>query len=129
MTVSTVQQIIRKGVNNQIAFNIMDLKDSKKMWDKLKNICTEVGQGIVYSILQELLYYSKITKRKRYKKPIMQIFAKVKYFYKRLQLAITPGQDLWDTIAIIIALDLLHSNFDITTASLLEIGNKTINQI
>ena len=41
----------------------------------------------------------------------------------------TPGQDLWDTIAILIALDTLHDNFDTTTASLLETGDKIINQI
>ena len=41
----------------------------------------------------------------------------------------TPGQDLWDTIAIVIALDSLHKDFDTTTASLLETGDKTIDQI
>ncbi len=40
----------------------MDLKDPKEMWNKLKSICTEVSQGVIYSILQELLYYPKITK-------------------------------------------------------------------
>ena len=39
----------------------------------------------------------------------------------------TPGRDLWDTIAIVIALDSLHDDFDTTTASLLEEGNKTID--
>ncbi len=51
MTIGTVQQIIRKGISDQIAFNIMDLKDPKKMWDKLKSVCTEIGQGVIYSIL------------------------------------------------------------------------------
>ena len=41
----------------------------------------------------------------------------------------TPGRDLWDTIAIVIALDSLHEDFNTTTASLLETGDKTINQI
>lgn len=40
-----------------------------------------------------------------------------------------PGCDLWDTIAIVIALDSLHDDFDTTTASLLETGDKTIDQI
>lgn len=50
MTVGIVQKIIREGVSDQIAINIMDFKNSKKMWDKLKSIYTKVGQGIVYSI-------------------------------------------------------------------------------
>ena len=91
MAVGIVQRIIRKNVSDQIAFNIMDLKDPKKIWDKLKSICTKVGQGVVYSILQELLYYPKITKLKGYKKPVMQIFAEVKYLCKCLRLAMTQG--------------------------------------
>lgn len=39
------------------------------------------------------------------------------------------GRDLWDIIAIVIALNLLDSDFDITTTSLLKTGNKTIDQI
>lgn len=71
MAVGIAQQIIREGVSDQIAFNIMDLKDPKEMWDKLKSICTKFGQGVVYSILQELLHYPKITKPKGYEKPVM----------------------------------------------------------
>lgn len=129
MAVGIAQRIIREGVSHQIAFNIMDLKDPKEMWDKLKSICTEVGQGVVYSILQKLLHYPKITKPKGYEKPVMQIFAEVKYLCKRLQTAMTPERDLWDTIAIVTALEFLHEDFDTTTASLLEAGDKTIDQI
>ena len=107
----------------------MDFKDPKEMWDKLKSICTKVDQGVVYSILQELLHYPKIIKPKGYKKPVMQIFAEVKYLCKRLRSAITSGQDLWDIIAIVIALDSLYKDFDTTTASLLETNDKTIDQI
>ena len=129
MAVGIAQRIIREGVSDQIAFNIMDLKDPKEMWDKLKSICTKVGQGVVYSIFQELLHYPKITKPKGYEKPVMQIFAEVKYLCKCLRSTMTLGQDLWDTIAIVIALDSLHEDFDTTTASLLETGDKTIDQI
>ena len=129
MAVRIARQIILKGVSDQIAFNIMDLKDPKEMWDKLTSICTKIGQEVVYSILQELLNYPKINKPKGYDKPVMQIFAEVRYLCKRLRTAMTPGRDLWDTIAIVIALDTLHDDFDTTTASLLESGDKTIDQI
>ncbi len=59
----------------------------------------------------------------------MQIFAEVRYLFKRLRTAMTQGRDLLDTIAIVIALDTLHDNFDTTTASLLESGDNTIDQI
>lgn len=41
----------------------------------------------------------------------------------------TTGRDFWDIIVIVIAHDLLYKDFDIINASLLEIGDKTIDQI
>ena len=41
----------------------------------------------------------------------------------------TEGKDLFDTIAIVITLDMLHNDFDISTASMLEMGNKSIDKI
>lgn len=38
MAVRIARRIIIEGVSDQIAFNIIDLKDLKKIWDKLKNI-------------------------------------------------------------------------------------------
>ena len=129
MAVGIAQRIIREGVSDQIAFNIIDIKDPKQMWDKLKSVCTEMGQGVVYSILQELFHYPSITKPKGYEKSVIQIFAEIRYLCKRLRTAMTPNRDLWDTIAIVIALDSLHQDFDTTTASLLETGDKTIDEI
>ena len=71
MAVGIAQKIIREGVSDQIAFNIMDLKDPKEMWEKLKSVYTEVGQRVVYSILQELFYYPSNNKPKGYDKPAM----------------------------------------------------------
>lgn len=55
IAISIVQKIIRKGISNQIAFNIMDFKDCKEMWDKLKSIYTKVGQRVVKVPLQTTL--------------------------------------------------------------------------
>ena len=84
MAVGIARRIILEGVSNQIAFNVMDLEDPKEMWDKPISICTKIGQGVVYSIFQELLNYPKINKPKGYNKPVMQIFAEVHYLCKRL---------------------------------------------
>ncbi len=45
------KRIITEGISDQLAINIMDFEDPKKMCDRLKTICSEVGQGVVYSIL------------------------------------------------------------------------------
>lgn len=94
MAISIARYIILEYVNDQIAFNIIDLEDSKEIQNKLKSICSEIGQGVVYLILQELFNYSKINKPKGYDKPVMQIFAEVRYLCKRLCIAMTPGRDL-----------------------------------
>lgn len=91
MAVKITWQIILEGINNQIALNIINLKDPKKIWDKLVNICSEIGQRIVYSIFQELLNYPRINTPKQYNKPVMQIFAKVRYLYKRFHTIMTLG--------------------------------------
>lgn len=70
-----------------------------------------------------------MTKPKEYEKPIMQIIAELKYLCKCLHIAMTTGRDVWDTISIIIALDLLYEDFYITTVSLLETNDKIIDQI
>lgn len=42
IAVRIAQRIIRQSVSDQIAFNIMDLKDMKEIWDKLQSICIKV---------------------------------------------------------------------------------------
>lgn len=129
MAMGIAQRIIKEDVNNQIVFNIIDLQDPKEIWNKLKSICIKVGQGVVYLIFQKLLYYLKITKPKEYKRLVMQIFEEAIYLYICFYLAMTPRNDLWNIIVIVIALDLLYKDFDITNASLLETGNKIVDQI
>lgn len=71
IAVDIVQQIIKKGVKDQIAFNIINLKDPKEIWNKFKGICTRVDQEVVYSIFQKLFHYPTMIKPKRYEKPMM----------------------------------------------------------
>lgn len=59
----------------------------------------------------------------------MKIVAKLYFFYKQLKVAIIMEYDLFDTITIIIILDTLHNDLGVTTASILEIGKKTIEKI
>lgn len=129
MILDIARQIILEDVSDQLAFNIMNLKDPKKMWDILKNIWSEIRHGMVYFILQELLNYSRINKPKGYNKFVMQIFVEVQYFCKRLKTPMILGWNCWDNIAIVIALDSLYDNFNMTMASLLKIENRTVNQI
>lgn len=100
------------------------------MWDKLKSLCSETGLGVVYSILQELLTYPKINKPKGFNKSVTSVFVDVQFLCKRLRAAITPNKDIWDSIAIVVAIDSLRKDFDLVTAGLLgQGGDKAINKI
>lgn len=129
MAIELVWKIIIEGVSSQIAFNIIDINDPKAMWDILKRICSEVGQGVIYLVPQEILNYSRIHKPKRYDKPVVKIFTEVRFLHKRLNAVMTIRHNLFDKITIVIIFNILYSNFEVTTANMLKIGNKTIEEI
>lgn len=120
MAVGTATRIIKEGVSDDIFNNIIDVTDPQEMWRKLRTACSQVGQGVVYSILQELLSYPRNNKPKGFEKPVRSVFANVRFLIKRLRAAITPDRDIWDNIAIVVTLDPLHADFEATTASMLE---------
>ena len=57
MAAGTATRIIKEGISDNIFNNIIDITDLKEMWEKLRAACSQVGQRVVYSILQELLNY------------------------------------------------------------------------
>lgn len=73
--------------------------------------------------------YPHNTKPKAFEKLVMSRFADVRFLVKRLRSAITPNRDIWDSIAIVVALDSLHDDFETTTNSMLESGDKSIDKI
>ncbi len=129
IAIGTAGRIIREGLSDDIFNNIIDIDDPQAMWAKLQSVCSHVGQGVVYSILQELFNYSKVNKPKEYEKTITSIFADVRLLTKRLRAALTLNRDIYDSIAIVIALDSIHDDFETKTSSLLETGDKTIDEI
>lgn len=116
-------------MSNDLFNNIIDTDNLQAMWAKLQSVCFHVGQGVVCSIFQELFNYPKVNKPKKYEKTITSIFADVQILTKRLRAALTPNRNIYNSIAIVIALNSIHNNFETKTSSLLETGNKTIDKI
>lgn len=73
------------------------------MWDKLKAVCSQVVLGVIYSILQELLIYTKLNKPKGFEKPVTSIFAEIWFLVKWLRTVVTSKNDIWDNIAVVVA--------------------------
>ena len=129
IAIGTTGRIIREGLSNDLFNNIINIDNLKEMWAKLKSVCSQVGQGVVYLILQELLNYSKINKPKGYEKLITSVFADVQILIKWLKAVLIASRDIYDSITIVVALDFIYKDFDTKTSSLLKIGDKTINKI
>lgn len=60
----------------------MNIDNLKEIWDILKKICSEVGQRVVYLVLQKIFNQPHIQKSKRYDKYIIEIFTEVRFLYK-----------------------------------------------
>ena len=61
-------KIIKQGVNSDLYTNIIGERDPHRSWETLRRVCSQVGQGVVYSILKELLNYPRVVKPLGYKK-------------------------------------------------------------
>ena len=122
-------KIIKQGVNSDLYTNIIGERDPHRSWETLRRVCSQVGQGVVYSILKELLNYPRVVKPLGYEKKATTIFAEVKQLVQRLQSAVTEHRRIWDSITLVVALDSLHDDFEMTTAPLLHSGDKNLEEI
>ena len=128
---SIATKIIKQGVNSDLYINVIGKRDPHRSWETLRQVCSQVGQGVVYSILKELLNYPCVAKPLRYKKKATAIFAEVKHLVqvKCLLAVITEHRTIWDSITLVVALDSLHDDFEMTIAPLFHLGDKDLEEI
>lgn len=130
MAIGIATEIIQGGVSDDLFNNIIDENDLQRIWEKLRAVCSQIGTGVVYSILQELFTYPKINKPKGFDKLVTSVFSEVRVLVKWLRAAVTPNRDIWDSIAIVVATDSLHEDFEHVISGLLgQGGEKSINKI
>lgn len=122
-------KVIQQGVNSDLYLNIISRRVPQMSWKTLQRVYSQVGQGVVYSILKELLNYPHVAKPLGYEKKATAIFAKVKHLVQRLQAAVTVHRTIWDSITFVVALDSLHDDFEMTTAPLLHSDDKELKEI
>lgn len=60
---------------------------------------------------------------------IINVFADVHMLIKQLKAVFMPNCNIYNSIPIVIAFDLIHNNFKTKMLSLLKISNKTIDKI
>ena len=122
-------KIIKKGVHPDLYPNIIDKRDPKAIWETLERVSSQVGQGVVYALLKEILNYLRKNKPKGYDKRATTIFGKVSTLVDRLQNAVSDNQTIWELIKIVVAADSLHDDFDHVVRPIFHTGDKTLDQI
>ena len=85
---AVASKIIKQGVNSDLYINIIEARDPHRSWKTLRQICSQVGQGVIYSILKELLNYPCVVKPLGYEKKATIIFAEMKQLVQCLQSAV-----------------------------------------
>ena len=113
---TVVLEIIKQGVNGNVYINIIGKKNSQRFRKTLHRVYLQVGQRLIYFILKELLNYPRVVKSHGYEKKANTIFAKFMQLIQKLQLAIIEQRTIWESITLILALNLLHNDFEMTTA-------------
>ncbi|SLM37521.1 hypothetical protein LPUS_07382 [Lasallia pustulata] len=108
----TALRIILESIDDNLFRTIEGIEEITEIWDKLKTTCSQVGQGVVYAILNELFGYAAANKSKGYTKSVNTIFGDVGSLIKRLKSAVQEDRDTWDDIHIVIALGALAPEYD-----------------
>lgn len=65
----------------------------------------------------------------RYKKKATAIFVEVKHLVQYLPGAVTEQKTIWNSITLVVALDSLHNDFEMTIAPLFHLDNKDLEEI
>lgn len=124
MAIDIATEITQGKVSDNLFNTIIDEDDPQQIQEQLKVVCLQVRSGVVYAILQELLTYSKINKPKDFDKSVTSHFSKVGVLVKQLRAAVTSNRDIWDTLTIVVAINVLHNKFDYIISRLLGQGGK-----
>ncbi len=74
---AVASKIIKQGVSSDLCTNIIGERNPQRCWETLRRVCSQVGQGVVYSILKELLNYPQVVKPLGHEKKATSIFANV----------------------------------------------------
>ena len=112
----TALRIILESIDDNLFCTIEGINEIAEIWDKLRTTCSQVGQGVVYAILNELFGYAAANKAKGYTKSVNAIFGDVRSLIKRLKSALQEDRDIWDDIHIVIALGALSPDYNINKA-------------
>ena len=125
----TALRIILETIDNNLFCTIDGIKEIKEIWNKLKITCLQVGQVVIYTILNELFRYAAANKVKGYPKSVNAIFGDVRSLIKRLKAAIREDRDIWDDIHIIIALGALPLEYDINKAHITTLKEMQVQEV
>ena len=87
-------KIILNIIDDDLFRTIEGIDDVEEIWNKLKATSSQVGQGVVYAMLNELFAYGAANKAKGYIKSVNIIFGDIGSLIKRLKAAVRENRDI-----------------------------------
>ena len=126
---AAVEVFIKSSITDDIYKNIEGIVNPKTVWDTLKQICSQAGQGMVLTTLNQLLSQSANLKAKGFEVNIATRCGQASATARRLAGAVANPDDLWDAIKMAVVLQRLPSEYDHTVASILTTGDKKFSQV
>ncbi len=75
-------------------------------------MCSNYRPSFVYFFLQEILLCLKLNKPKGFQKTITSVFAGIKSLHQCLKATVSPDQNIWNSIVLVVATNSFHDDFN-----------------
>jgi len=89
------------------------------IWDRLQKVCTQIGQGVIYAGLRQLLLHPTTSKAEGHEKSVNVRVSEIRSLIYRIKAAVEEDRDVWDDIALITLLEGIPEEYDAKKESLL----------
>ena len=87
--------IIKHGIGSELYANVIGERNPINLWNTFERISRRVGQGVIYSLLKDVLNYPCINRPLGFKKKSTAIFGEMEQLVDRLQAA---NRTIWESI-------------------------------
>ncbi|ERF73240.1 hypothetical protein EPUS_08791 [Endocarpon pusillum Z07020] len=104
--------ILKRDVSDELFQGIEAINNPRLIWNHLKSVCSQAGQGVIYASLRELFSHPANYKPFGLEKSINARVSELSAIVKRIRTAVNPTRDIWEDIQIIQLLEGLPTQFD-----------------
>lgn len=125
---ATASLIIKKDISDALFQRVESENTPRPVWNSLRDACSQTGQDVVYSLLQEAVQYPAAKKAEGLSnKPVVNDrMSALTSIIDRLLAAVDIGHNVWDDVKLVLLLESLPVEFDARKAYILANQNMTL---